>query len=103
MWLVAAGLLALGATSIEPAAEPVSSMSLDAGGASAEELSLVRGVGPVLAGRIVLARTTAGSPPAPDDLLAVDGVGERLLENVSRRLDPASLPPPSEARTDDGR
>ena len=55
---------------------------LDLNRAGAGELDGLPGVGPVLAGRIVLQRRRYGPFRSVDELLAVRGVGPRLLERI---------------------
>ncbi len=51
-----------------------------------EELEMLPGVGPALAGRIVQARDSIGRFSSPEDLLRVPGVGRKLLERVRDRI-----------------
>ena len=55
---------------------------IDLNRAGAVELDRLPGVGPVLAGRIVLQRRRFGPFHEVDELLAVRGVGPRLLERI---------------------
>ena len=50
--------------------------------ATEAELQSLPGVGPVLAGRIVAHRETAGPYAEVEDLLAVPGIGERMLASL---------------------
>ncbi len=50
--------------------------------ATADELEALPGVGPVLAGRIVAHREENGPFSAVEDLLAVTGIGERMLASL---------------------
>ncbi|MDT8341200.1 MAG: helix-hairpin-helix domain-containing protein [Longimicrobiales bacterium] len=54
--------------------------------ASAQDLTALPGVGPVLAGRIVAQREQAGHFRTPEDLLPVKGVGPALLERIRPHL-----------------
>ncbi len=54
--------------------------------ATADELEGLPGVGPVLAGRIVEHRSRAGPFAEVEDLLAVPGIGERMLESIRDRV-----------------
>ncbi len=54
--------------------------------ATADELEGLPGVGPVLAGRIVEHRSQAGPFTEVEDLLAVPGIGERMLESIRDRV-----------------
>lgn len=51
--------------------------------ATAEQLTVIPGVGEVLAERIVGYRKTSGSFHSPRDLMNVKGVGEKKLEQMS--------------------
>src|SRR5437867_750883 len=59
---------------------------LDLNRADARELDALPGVGPVLAERIVQQRGRFGPFQELDELLAVRGVGPRLLERLRPRL-----------------
>jgi len=50
--------------------------------ASAEQLELLPGVGPALAGRIVEHREANGAFKSVDDLILVRGIGEKSLERI---------------------
>lgn len=50
--------------------------------ANAETLDTLPGIGPVLADRIVEYRTQNGFFSQPEELLAVEGIGETILENI---------------------
>ncbi|NND83666.1 MAG: ComEA family DNA-binding protein [Acidimicrobiia bacterium] len=50
--------------------------------ATASELEALPGVGPVLAGRIVAHRDASGPFTGVEDLLAVPGIGERMLASL---------------------
>jgi len=54
--------------------------------ATSEELQQLEGIGPVLAERIVEHRRSAGPFISPEDLLAVDGIGEAILETIRPRI-----------------
>lgn len=54
--------------------------------ASVDELEALPGVGPVLAGRIVEHRSRVGPFTEVEDLLAVPGIGERMLESLRDRV-----------------
>ena len=56
--------------------------ALDLNRATLSELDALPGIGPVLAGRIAAHRSRAGPFRRPEDLLAVRGVGPRLLERL---------------------
>jgi competence protein ComEA len=55
---------------------------IDLNRAGAGDLDGLPGIGPVLAGRIVLQRRRYGPFRQVDELLAVRGVGPRLLERI---------------------
>lgn len=59
---------------------------VDLNRASAEELDRLPGIGPVLAGRILEHRSRHGPFRDPDELLAVPGIGPRLLERLRPRI-----------------
>jgi competence protein ComEA len=77
---------------------------LDLNRAGPRELDGLPGVGPVLAGRIVLQRRRYGPFRGVDELLAVRGVGPRLLERIRpwATVGPAREegPPPTVATPD---
>lgn len=57
-------------------------VQLDINTAAAAQLEELPGIGPVLAQRILDRRTEEGPFEGPDDLLAVSGIGEKLLEEL---------------------
>ncbi|HSG47204.1 MAG TPA: helix-hairpin-helix domain-containing protein, partial [Longimicrobiales bacterium] len=59
---------------------------VDVNRATAEELTALPGVGPVLAGRIVDYRLSNGRFRGPEDLLPVPGIGPALLEKMRSHL-----------------
>lgn len=65
------------------AAPPATAAPLDLNTATEADLDRLPGIGPVLASRIVAHRRTHGPFRSPDDLLAVQGIGPRLLERLS--------------------
>ena len=65
---------------------PRSEGSLDLNQATARELEALPGIGPVLAARIIAHRQRYGPFGNPDDLMAVRGIGPRLLARLSGRL-----------------
>lgn len=67
-----------------PPAAPEARVDLNAAGP--EELDRLPGIGPVLAGRIVEYRTRHGRFTRIEDLLAVRGIGPRLLERLRSRV-----------------
>ena len=70
---------------VPPSPSPVSEV-LDLNRATAEELDRLPGVGPVLARRIIEHRLLHGPFHAVDELLAVRGIGARLLERLRPHL-----------------
>ena len=62
--------------------------------ADARALDALPGIGPVLAARIVQHRREHGAFRDPDELLAVRGIGPRLLERL-RPLVTASIAQPT--------
>lgn len=67
-------------------APPAPGASLDLNRATAPELEALPGVGPVLAGRIIAHRERHGGFRHPDELLAVRGIGPRLLAKLRPRV-----------------
>ncbi len=65
-----------------PAPRPADRPRLSLDAATAEQLEALPGIGPVLARRIVEYRTRHGSFQRVEDLLQVDGIGPRLLEQL---------------------
>ncbi len=65
---------------------------LDLNTATAEELDRLPGIGKVLAGRIVQYRTENGPFQSPEELLNVEGIGEKILSNIRGRLEIHSSP-----------
>jgi competence protein ComEA len=59
---------------------------LDLNRATAGELDRLPGIGPVLAARIVAERSRRGGFRAPEDLLAVPGIGPRLYARLRSRV-----------------
>ena len=55
---------------------------IDINSASAEELSVLPGIGPTLAERILAFRNLNGSFQRPEELLNVEGIGPGKLEDI---------------------
>jgi len=64
--------------------EPGSPLSLNT--ATAEQLDALPGVGPVTAQKILDWRSAHGPFTAIDELLEVDGIGEKTLADMAARL-----------------
>ena len=54
--------------------------------ANAEELTAIRGIGPVIAERIISERENNGCFFYPEDLLAVKGIGESKLKDIRNQI-----------------
>ncbi|HRU94726.1 MAG TPA: helix-hairpin-helix domain-containing protein, partial [Anaerolineae bacterium] len=80
---------------VAPAAAPP---KVDLNTADATTLITLPGIGPVLAERILAYRETRGPFLAPEELLAVPGIGAKVYAGLAERLT-LSLPAP-EAATD---
>lgn len=63
-----------------------STQSLNVNTAGVDELATLPGVGPALAKRIIEYRTANGPFSKPEDLLAVKGIGAKLLAKIKDRL-----------------
>ena len=61
-------------------------MPLDVNRAEEEELELLPGIGPRLAGRIVEVRESIGRFSSPEDFLSVPGIGGKLVERMRGRI-----------------
>jgi len=59
---------------------------IDINKATVEQFASIKGVGPVLAQRIVEFRDANGPFGSVDDLLKVKGIGEKLLDKVRDQL-----------------
>ena len=76
-------------TTRERAEEPVvpeSALPVNVNTASAEELDVLPGIGPALAGRIIAYREANGPFTAAEDLLAVSGIGESVLDGLRDQI-----------------
>jgi len=65
--------------------------AIDLNSAGVAELDGLPGIGPVLAARIVAHRNAHGPFHGPEELLAVQGIGPRLLERLGSRV--VAIPP----------
>lgn len=65
----------------KPPAQPINLNT-----ATAEELQLVPGIGPVTAGKIVQMRKSYGSFKSVNDLLAIRGLGPKRLDKMRKYL-----------------
>lgn len=70
-------LLRTGADTVSP-----SPFLLDINSATAPELEALPGIGPVLAGNILAWQAENGPMSGPEDLMAVDGIGEKTCETL---------------------
>ncbi len=59
------------------------SFRVDINTASQQELEALPGIGPVIAGRIIDYRMANGPFSAPEELLAIEGISERLLGDIT--------------------
>lgn len=102
--LVVGAVLALGASALVSAQEPPAKApaarpagaTVDINTASIEEFDALPGIGPALAQRIVEYRRQNGPFQKVDDLLAVKGVGPKMLAKIRDRL--AASQPKAAAR-----
>lgn len=65
---------------------------LDLNAATAEELDRLPGIGEVLAGRIIQYRTANGPFQSLEELLNVEGIGEKIFSDICDRLEIHSIP-----------
>ena len=76
-------------TTRRPAQEPVvpeSALPVNINTATAEELDVLPGIGPALAGRIIAYREEHGPFAAAEDLLEVSGIGESVLDGLRDQI-----------------
>lgn len=73
-----------------------SAQRVDLNSAGSEELQSLPGVGPALAARIVAFRQENGPFRTVDDLLAVKGIGPKMLEKLRDKL---TANPPASGRS----
>jgi competence protein ComEA len=59
---------------------------IDVNRASVEELTVLPGIGPALASRIVESRESHGPFRTPEELLRVRGIGPGILEKIRTRI-----------------
>ena len=65
---------------------PESALPVNVNTASAEELDVLPGIGPALAERIIAYREANGPFTAAEDLLAVSGIGEKVLDGLRDQI-----------------
>lgn len=70
------------AASVETTGAEEVSFPLDINQADSEELQALPGIGEVLAGRIIAYRDENGPFSSPDQLMNVEGIGEKRLEAI---------------------
>lgn len=75
-----AALIALAAVPVSAADAPSGVVNVNT--ATAEQLALLPGVGPAVAGRIVEHRQKNGNFKAIEDLMLVKGIGEKSFEKM---------------------
>lgn len=75
-----AALIALAAVPVLAADSPSGVVNVNT--ATAEQLALLPGVGPAVAGRIVEHRTKNGNFKSIEDLMLVKGIGEKSFEKM---------------------
>ena len=73
------------ASAPEPTGDPADGL-LDLNAATAEELETLPGIGPVLAQRILDYRTACGGFETLDELLNVEGIGEKTYKAIYELL-----------------
>ncbi len=73
------------AAGLAAAAEPTTGV-VNVNTATIDQLTLLPRIGPALAQRIVDFRTANGQFSSPDELVAVKGIGERMLEGLKPYL-----------------
>lgn len=78
------GLNSLQVGSIPSAQRIVLGIPLDINEMSAEDFDRLPGIGPSLAKRIIEYRQSIGGKLCPDDLLSVDGIGEKKFQQIRR-------------------
>ena len=76
-------------TTRRPAQKPVvpeSALPVNINTATEEELDVLPGIGPALAGRIIAYREEHGPFAAAEDLLEVSGIGESVLDGLRDQI-----------------
>jgi competence protein ComEA len=68
------------------AAKETGGVKVNVNQANAEQLMTIRGIGPVLAKRIIEFRDKNGPFKKPEDLLAVQGIGEKNLVRLKEQF-----------------
>ena len=76
----------LNETAIGPTERDDSGGGISVNQANAEELTAIRGIGPVIAERIISERENNGCFFYPEDLLAVKGIGESKLKDIRNQI-----------------
>jgi len=84
--LVALALLAAPAPALGAAAVEAKAALVNVNAASAEELTTLPGIGPSYAKRIIDYREKNGPFKRVEDLLNVQGIGEKTLEKIRDRV-----------------
>ena len=87
--LFAMNFLALAQTPVPKAKAAVkesSGVKVNVNQANAEQLMAIRGIGPVMAKRIIEYREKNGPFKKTEDLLAVQGIGEKSLERLRDQI-----------------
>ncbi len=79
---------------MNPAKKVLYSIPIDLNSTQADDLTMVPGIGPTLAKRIMTYRDHRGGFTHLDELLAVPGVGKRKLESLRPYLSVESMAPP---------
>ena len=70
----------------QEAVVPESALPVNINTAAAEELDVLPGIGPALAGRIIAYREEHGPFTAVEDLLEVSGIGEKVLDGLRDQI-----------------
>ena len=70
----------------QEAVVPESALPVNINTAAAEELDVLPGIGPALAGRIIAYREEHGPFTVVEDLLEVSGIGEKVLDGLRDQI-----------------